>query len=73
MRAKGRRLRYALSALVVGVLTLSAGGILLFVTLGYWAQVGLLVVVGVLIAGILHYILTMQYSVLENDEVKQDE
>ncbi|MFC4437455.1 MULTISPECIES: hypothetical protein [Natrialbaceae] len=68
MRAKGRRLRYALSALVVGVLTLSIGGILLFVTLAYWVQVALLVVVGVLIIGGLHYILTMQYSVLKDSE-----
>lgn len=74
MRAKGRRLRYALSALVAGVLTLSTGGVLLFVTLGYWAQIGLLVVVGKLIAGVLYYILTMQYSVLEteNDGVEDD-
>ncbi|MDT3434256.1 hypothetical protein [Haloarcula sp. 1CSR25-25] len=66
MRAKGRRLRYALSALVAGILMLSAGGILLFVTLGYWIQIGFLLLVVVLIVGVLYYVLTMQYSVLEN-------
>lgn len=73
MRAKGRRLRYALSALVVGVLTLSTGGVLLFVTLRYWVQLGFLTAVGTLIVGILYYILTMQYSVLENEEEDDDD
>lgn len=68
MRAKGRRLRYALSALVTGVLTLSTGGVLLFVNLGYWIQVGFLVLVAGLIVGVLYYILTMEYSVLENED-----
>lgn len=72
MRAKGERLRYALSALVVGILALSSGGVLLFVTLRYWIQVGLLVVVGVLIVGVLYYILTMQYSVLEKEKEVAD-
>lgn len=72
MRAKGRRLRYALSALVAGVLMLSAGGVLLFVTLGYWIQIGLLVVVAALIVVVLYYILTMQYSVLENEDDDSD-
>lgn len=68
MRAKGRRLRYALSALVAGVLILSTGGVLLFVTLEYWIQVGILIVVTALIVVVLYYILTMQYSVLEKDD-----
>lgn len=72
MRAKGRRLRYSLSALVAGVLTLSTGGVLLFVSLEFWIQVALLVAVGILIAGVLYYILTMQYSVLESEKVDDD-
>lgn len=68
MRAKGRRLRYGLSALVVGILMLSTGGVLLFVTLGFWIQIGLLVFVGLMTLVVLHYILTMQYSVLETEE-----
>jgi fatty acid desaturase len=72
MRAKGRRLRYALSALVAGILTLLAGGVLLFVTLGYRIQIGLLLVVMVLIVGVLYYVLTMQYSVLENGDEEGD-
>jgi hypothetical protein len=73
MRAKGRRLRYALSALVVGILSLSTGGFLLFVTPEYWIQLCLLVVVGVLILGVLYYILTMQYSVLENEDEDEND
>jgi len=72
MRAKGRRLRYALSALVAGVLTLSMGGMLLFVNLGYWIQVGFLLLVAGLILGVLYYILTMEYSVLENEDDEDD-
>lgn len=72
MRAKGCRLRYALSALVVGVLSLLTAGILLFVTLEYWTQIGLLVYIGVITFGVLYYILTMQYSVLENEEESDD-
>lgn len=68
MRAKGRRIRYALSALVAGILMLLAGGILLFVTLEYWIQVGFLFLIMALIVWILYYVLTMQYSVLENED-----
>ncbi|KAB1198120.1 MULTISPECIES: hypothetical protein [Haloferax] len=72
MRAKGSRLRYALSALVAGILMLSTAGIFLFVTLTYWTQIGFLVVVAALIVWILYYILTMQYSVLETEDDDTD-
>lgn len=68
MRAKGRRLRYGLSVLVVGILMLSTGGVLLFVTLGFWVQVGLLVFIVLMTLVVSHYILTMQYSVLETED-----
>lgn len=68
MQAKGRRLRYALSAMVVGILTLSTGGVLLFITLSYQIQIGLLIFLGILVGYILYYILAMRYSVLKNEE-----
>ncbi|WP_336134200.1 hypothetical protein [Natronomonas amylolytica] len=67
MQAKGRRLRYALAALVAGVLSLSTAGFLLFTTPIYRIQLGVLGIIGMLTAGIVYYILTMRYSVLENE------
>lgn len=68
MRAKGRRLRYSLSSLIFGIVALSTGAFLLFVSLGIWEQIGILVVLGISTAGVVYYILTMQYSVLENGD-----
>jgi hypothetical protein len=73
VKAKGRRLRYALSALIVGVLMLSVGGILLFVSLPFVVQISFIIAVGFGIYKILKYILTMGYSVLENENQEDNE
>lgn len=68
MKAKGRRLRYSLSGLVVGVLFISTGGFFIFVTLSVEIQMFVLILVALVQVVLLDYILKMKYSVLKGEE-----
>ncbi|QRV14892.1 hypothetical protein JMJ58_18555 [Haloterrigena salifodinae] len=68
MQAKGRRLRYALSSLIFGIVELSTGAFLLFTTPSLLAQSLTVLLMTLLTSGIVVYILQMRYSVLKSEE-----
>lgn len=68
MNAKGQRLRISLTSLVIGLVALATGASFFIIQFILWQQIVILVLVALILVGLSYYLLTMGYSVLDDED-----